>query len=141
MPLVSQAFLVCLDQLSGIDEILDIVPLVPLGAILCPLYKVLNGQAFTFSYYAFIKKAINFKRFIFLNVIIHKYQKGLLQMGAVEWIFEWVRSRLKLSHRENKIDFPIIQYFEFVGQTTYLLNNLEKADVLLDYFFCYTNRR
>lgn len=76
--MLSYVLLVYLNQLGDIVKVLDIIPPVPFGAVPGLLYKVLNGQALILCYYAFIKKAINLKRLVFVSVTIYKHQGGLL---------------------------------------------------------------
>lgn len=76
---------------------------------------------------------------MFVNVILYKHRGGLLWTGAMEQILGWARSRLKLSHEENKVDSSVTRYLEFVSKSTYLLDNLEGANVLLGQFLSYTN--
>ena len=131
MPSLSYAGLVYLDQLGGIIEVFDIVPFIPLGTVPGPAYEILDGQTFTFSYCVFVKKAINLEGLVFVSVTLYKHQEELLWMGAVERILGWVRSRLQLSHGENRVDFLVTRYPEFVGQLTCLLDDLGEANVLL----------
>lgn len=60
-------------------------------------------------------------------------------MGVVGRILGQIRSRLELSHKENRVDFIITCYFQLVGQSTYLFDDLERTDVLLGQFLSYTN--
>lgn len=120
-----------LDQLGSIVEVLNIVPSVPFGAAPGLVFKVFNSQALTFSYCTLIKKAINFEGLMYVSVTLQKHREGLLWTGAVKRILGWVISRLELSHRKDRVDSLVTWYLEFVVQSTYLLKDLEGADVLL----------
>ena len=139
--LLGQARFVCLDQLGSIVEFLDIVRFVPLEAVPSLAYEIFDGQAFTFSYCMLIKKAINFEGLMFVSITLYKHRGGLLWTGVVKQILGWVRSRLKLSYKKDRVDSPVTWYFEFVGQLIYLLNDLERADIMLGQLLSYTNRR
>lgn len=95
------------------------------------MFKVFNSQALTFSYCTLIKKAINFEGLVYVSVTLQKHREGLLWTGAVKRILGWVISRLELSHRKDRVDSLVTWYLEFVVQLTYLLKDLEGADVLL----------
>lgn len=69
----SKGLLKIVNKIESIVKVFDIVPFIPLGAIPGLAYKVFNDQAFTFSYCALIKKAINFKGLVFVSVILYKY--------------------------------------------------------------------
>lgn len=57
--------------------------------------------------------------------------------GAPERIFGRVWSWLKLSHRKNGVDSPVIRYFELVGKSTYPFDDLKRADLPLGQFLSY----
>lgn len=50
-------------------------------------------------------------------------------------------SWFKLSHKENNIDALVILYIKFVSIKIYSLFHLKSADVLLDQFFNYINKK
>ena len=128
---MSKPFFVSSDQVGGIVEVLDIVPPIPFLAVPGPAHEVLGGQPSTFSYRALFKKAINFEGLVLVSVTFYKHRGGLLWTGVVEGILGQVRGWFELCHGEDGVDPPVIRYLKSVGQSTYPLDDLEGADVLL----------
>lgn len=140
MPLLNQAFFIGLDKVGNIVEVLDIIPSISFWAIPDPAYKVFDSEAPTFFDYAFIKKTLYFKGFVVVSITFHKCKKGILWTGVLKQILGQAWSWLKLSYKKNKMDLLVTQYIQLVGKATNSLNNLERANVLLDQLFYYSNK-
>ncbi len=132
--MLSQVFLVGLDQFSSIVEVFDIVPSIPFRVVAGPAYEVFNGQSSTSPDCPLIEKAVNLEGLMSISVTFHKDQGGVLRTGALERVFGWVWSWFELSHRENWVDLPVTRYIKLISQSTYFLDDLEGADVLLGQF-------
>lgn len=78
MFLLSKGLFVITHDVSNIVEVLDIVPSISFRFVSSPVYKIFDGKAPTFLYYAFIQKAINFERLVFVTITLHKHQRELL---------------------------------------------------------------
>lgn len=71
--LLSKGFLVVANKVRGIVKVFDVILSISFRSIPGPAYEVFNGQALTFLDCAFIKKAINFKGFVFVSVTLYKH--------------------------------------------------------------------
>lgn len=93
-PLLSQLFLVGLDQLSSIVKVLDIIPYILFRTIAGPAYEVFNGQSSIFPDCPLIKKVVNLEGLVFISITFHKDQGEALRTEALERVISWVWSWL-----------------------------------------------
>lgn len=108
--LLSWAFFVGLDKVSGIVEVLDIIPSILFWTVPGPAHKIFDSEALTFLDRTLIKKAVNLEGLLVVNVTFYKYRGGLLRAGPVETILGQSWGWLKLSYRKNRVDLSIVWY-------------------------------
>ena len=130
-PSLSKAFLVFADQLGYIIKVFYVVPPVPLWAVASPANEIFNGQTFTSFDCPLVEQAVDLKRFKIVSITVDKHSGGMMWAGAPKRVVERFGSRFKLRYQENRVDSPVIWYFELVGKTSYPFFDLKRAYVLL----------
>lgn len=74
---------------------------------------------------------VNFKGFKTISITVDKYGEGIIWMRAPKKVVGRLGSRLKLRYRENRMDSPVIWYFEPVDKTFYPFFDSKRTHILL----------
>lgn len=131
MFLLSQGFLIGIDNIGSIIKLLDVISPIIFKAVSSSINIIFKCMDFIFLYSLLVKEAVFFKKPKSISITINKENKQYIQVKTIEKILSQYRYRFKLSYKKYEVNFSVTGDIQPIYKITYLFLNLKSAYVLL----------
>lgn len=125
-------FLVVLNQILSILELLYIHSLVVLRLIVFPLDKILSGETLFFSNDTLVKQPVKLPGFEVLGIAFHEDERWIVRsrLRPSVRISMRIRTYFQLCYGKDRIHFPVLGKIESISKAFYSFEDLERINEL-----------